>query len=906
MNSLKHVIAAFVLVTISLSSFAQKKTGGIVVDAASGDPVVGAAVTAGEAWALTDSLGRFEIKAEGGEIMITSLGYKSLKAALYQGMVYRLQVDVLALNEVIVTATENHGLTASSRIGADAISHIQPSSIADILELLPGGKASDPAFGSPQIINLRSAAPLSSDYSTSALGTSFTIDGKPVSNNANLQYTPAYSNLGTNYVNLGTDMRTISTEDIETVDIVRGIASVENGDLTSGLVKIRRKKGGNDIRARFKSDMKSKLLYVGKGWEWGGENRSTVNASANLLDSQADPRNPRQNFKRLTGSLRFGKTWTEGMEFTHVFNSSLDYTGSFDDEKSDKNIDEIDGLPAETYKSTYNRLSLGLDYSVTSKDREAFFRSLAVSSSLTAEKDLIDRWRNVILSADSPISISREPGEYDAVIIPARYEATLKVDGRPFYVFVNSVAKFHAGIHDLKFGAEWNMDKNYGKGSIFDIERPLSTASSRRPRAYSDIPAEHSVAVFAEENAEIPLGRFSLEWMLGVRASSFLGASDKYAVNGRIYVDPRANIRLNLPETMLKGYRFNAGIYAGVGLHTKTPTMDMLYPDYIYGDAIQLNYWPVQKELRRINFLVYRIDPTNYDLGAARNVKYEVGADASWNGWSFSADFFLEDMTSGFRGGSEYLSIVKKDYTETAIDKSALTGPPALEDIPYVLDTSLVAYGFSTNGSRTLKRGIEFTLSSRRIPKVNTKVTLNGAWFRTDYMNSQPEYEHPSKIVNGKPYPYVAIYEKNDGRMYESFNTNVMFDTQVPRLGLIFSTSFQCTWFTGNKSFADDSRPVAYIDKNLVRHEYTDESDADGVLHVMVREFSPEMLKYRRNPAYVHINLKITKKFYQDKVSTSLFVNRMFSIAPDYHNEAGVLVRRSTVPYFGMELDFKL
>ena len=118
MNSLKHVIAAFVLVTISLSSFAQKKTGGIVVDAASGDPVVGAAVTAGEAWALTDSLGRFEIKAVGGEIMITSLGYKSLKAALYQGMVYRLQVDVLALNEVIVTATENHGLTASSRIGA--------------------------------------------------------------------------------------------------------------------------------------------------------------------------------------------------------------------------------------------------------------------------------------------------------------------------------------------------------------------------------------------------------------------------------------------------------------------------------------------------------------------------------------------------------------------------------------------------------------------------------------------------------------------------------------------------------------------------------------------------------------------------------------------------------------------
>ena len=239
-----------------LHAAGQEVFSGIVKDASTGEPVPGAAITQGKNWALTDSTGVFRLKTrETGAITITSMGYKTLRTALVNGGTYRLKQDILSLQEVIITAQENHGLTSSSKIGADAIAHIQPSSIADILELLPGGTSGNPALGSPQIVNLRSAGSLSSDYATSALGTQFSIDGKPLGNNASLQYTPAWSSLGSNYVNLGTDMRTIGTEDIETVDVVRGIASVEHGDLTSGLIQIKRIKGGNDLRARFKSDM---------------------------------------------------------------------------------------------------------------------------------------------------------------------------------------------------------------------------------------------------------------------------------------------------------------------------------------------------------------------------------------------------------------------------------------------------------------------------------------------------------------------------------------------------------------------------------------------------------------------------------------------------------------------------
>lgn len=92
-------------------------------------------------------------------------------------------------------------------------------------------------------------------------------------------------------------MRAISTDDIESVEIVRGIPSAEYGDLTSGLVKIKRKSGPSGIEARFKADMQSQLIYVGKGFAMPAPDWN-INLSASYLDSRIDPRNNRDNFKR--------------------------------------------------------------------------------------------------------------------------------------------------------------------------------------------------------------------------------------------------------------------------------------------------------------------------------------------------------------------------------------------------------------------------------------------------------------------------------------------------------------------------------------------------------------------------------------------------------------------------------
>ncbi len=93
------------------------------------------------------------------------------------------------IEEVIITAKESKGLTSSSVISQRAMQHLQPSSFTDLLELLPGGRSTDPVMNQVNKISLRETGNPGSDYNTSAMGTTFLVDGAPLNSGANLQYT---------------------------------------------------------------------------------------------------------------------------------------------------------------------------------------------------------------------------------------------------------------------------------------------------------------------------------------------------------------------------------------------------------------------------------------------------------------------------------------------------------------------------------------------------------------------------------------------------------------------------------------------------------------------------------------------------------------------------------------------
>lgn len=111
-----------------------------------------------------------------------------------------------------------------------------------------------------------------------------------------------------------------------------------------------------------------------------------------------------------------------------------------------------------------------------------------------------------------------------------------------------------------------------------------------------------------------------------------------------------------------------------------------------------------------------------------------------------------------------------------------------MEDIPYTDMKALNGYRQSANGSRIDKQGIEFQFTSQRISALRTAVVINGAWFRSVYTNSRPMFETVADVVDNRPVSeeYVGLYDWNDGRVNEQFNTNFQLDTQIPEWGLIF------------------------------------------------------------------------------------------------------------------------
>ena len=144
--------------------------------------------------------------------------------------------------------------------------HLQPSSFTDLMSLLPGGVTKDPEMGSVNRIDLRSASGMTQndDYATAALGTAFVVDGVRLNTDADMQITPDANRTSRISTGKGVDMRSLSTDDIESVEIVRGIPSVEYGELTSGLVSIKRKSEPDVSKPVLKPTLRASFSMLAK------------------------------------------------------------------------------------------------------------------------------------------------------------------------------------------------------------------------------------------------------------------------------------------------------------------------------------------------------------------------------------------------------------------------------------------------------------------------------------------------------------------------------------------------------------------------------------------------------------------------------------------------------------------
>lgn len=869
---------------------------------------------------VSDISGYFNIDGLTGNRYTVSVSYLGYSTTTFSysntdnrgaGITIKMKQDSRMLNEVVVTAHESQGITTSSVIDRKAIEHLQPSSFTDLLSLLPGGSTQLPDLTNSNSIRLRQAGTGGSNYDVSSMGTVFVTDGIPINSNADMQMVKQASSnaagdpdAGRNHTTSGVDMRSIPTDNIESVEVIRGIAPVEYGDLTSGVVLIKRKLKATPFEARFKADSYSKLVYAGKGMQFGS---FIMNLGLDFLDAKADPRNPMTNYKRLTASARLQDSWSIG-DMRLRWRSNYDYTGSFDDEKHDP---EILKQKDDNYKSSYNRF--GMTHSLLlSPGKESALKSLNLDMALAYEWSKIEQQKSISLSRDMAASTSLEEGEHDGLYLPYHYISNVTVDGKPLNLFAKMKGVFAMTTgrmgHNINAGAEWKMDKNYGRGQQYDPARPISPGTPYRPRIYSHIPAMHQLSFYAQDNITLPFGGNLLSAQIGVRGSSLANLSSRYKMSGKVYIDPRLNLQWRFPETDIAGKPMTIDVNGGWGRQTKYPTLLQIYPDRIYTDLIELNYYNLTPEYKRLYLHTYIDDPTNYSLQPARNDKWELRLGMQYDGNSLSITYFHERMNDGFRSSSQVRPYSYRDYEENAINGNTLTAKPSLENLPYSDKKILGIYSMTTNGSRMIKEGIEWQMATKRIEAIMTRLTVNGAWFKTTYTNSEPMFSRNSTaVIEGTPVNnlYIGFYDNRTGSVREQFNTNFMADTYIPRLNLSFSITAECMWYTSSQSIRSNGVPLKYMDYNGNIHEFTDECKSDTYLQWLVNKYNDSAWLKQKVPFYMFLNLKVTKDFGK-WMKIALFINRMIDYMPDYTTNSGLKVRRTSKPYFGMELNFSI
>lgn len=860
----------------------------------------------------TDANGQLDftqIPAGSYILELRHIGYKAfrqrLQLPLSQPLLIALNRLEIAIDEVYITAKESSNISRSSVINRKAMEHLQPSSFTDILELLPGGRAKDPSLMQVNGINLRAAGNPSSNYDINSLGTAFVMDGNAINNNANIQSVNGFSTSGNNerrnISNIGVDMRSLNTDNIEKIEIIRGIPSAEYGDLTSGVILIDRKKGFTPWSARLKSDGFSKLFSVEKGFT-NLKRNFKINVDAGYLDAKSNPTDIYTNFKRVNASVRMEKTWQKERA-TYVYSNNLDYKTTIDGERIDP---DNDFLLTDKYRSQNQEFRLANNLKVFFKKLD-WLKSLDFTSNLSYSINRIEETRLFQAKSAEILTNSLLPGSHEASFIKPSYISNLTVDGQPFTAQTKALAKIVFNKtplkHHIKVGVESNYSKNFGKGQQFDLDLPPTSSLTARPRAYDDIPGLHLLTAFAEDQLSIKAGKHRFEAMLGIRAFSLTSLDQRFDLANKVQVDPRANVRWELPTVQLAGSPLRLSLSGGYGIHTKTPTLSMLYPSLFYRDVTELSYYTADPATRLawVNTSIY--DPTNRQLSNSRNKKWEFGADVSYKSNQFSVNYFQENLQDGFRDMSHFETISFTKYNSNSVDPTNLTSKPSITDFTGEAQQQYYGYQRVENGSQVNKKGIEYTFSSARIRGINTRVTVNGAWYITKYNTSQAYYKSiPSNVItDGKILQYLGYYEDPDGNTYEQLNTNLTLDSYLPQWGLTFSSSIQSLWYFDTQRQYMSGSPVGYYDIEGQYFDYTEANKTDGILSNLTTKYGENIFDKYRTPIDLQVNFKVTKDIKQ-RIKASMFVNRLFTYTPSYERNDVTIRRRSAAPYFGMEI----
>lgn len=808
----------------TLFSFSQQYTiKGTVLDKKTKEPIEFASVVLEPSglWAISDKNGAFVIKqvpAGKTSLTVSYIGYAQYKldASITQNIEtlnILLSEDNLSLKEVTVTAQlKENEATTTYTIDRNAIDHMQVLDVAELTSLLPGGQTSrsNSLLGS-EVFYIRSGNPAeggaSSELGNSTMGTVVDVDGVRLSNNASMSTSLS-----------GVDTRNISSSNIESVEIITGVPSVEYGDMTNGVVKINTIKGKSPFTAEFLAQPHTKQYTLSKGFLLSPK-IGTLNVHLDHTKSISDLSSPYTSYKRNTISLAYNNVLRVG-ETTIILKAGL--SGNIGGYNSKGDPD----LFTNTYLKQSDNVIRG-NLSINWLLNKPWITSIEASSNANFNNLHTKSGSKLDAASSTAAFHSTKDGYYLGEVGNPHADVVLIPPGDWFQVSHNeseilSISEKIKGIWNKKIddinnrimiGAEFNHNANLGRGTYYD---DLATAPTWREYRYKDLPAQNNISIYGEERISIPINRTNLQLTMGVRSDiTSVSGSDYGTVNS---ISPRFNMRYNIP---FKRNHFlkNILVRSGWGEAVKLPSFGVLYPSPSYRDNLVFAPGTLSDGTVYYAYNTSVSKPIyNPDLKWQKNRSFEIGIDVNTKWANISLSFYNNKTINPyiFRNifapysynftpnvGSDFpIAYPDRAYSidqNGVITVSDKTGVQSSQQLSYITRNTVKVNSTQSNGSPITRRGLEWIVDFAKIPALRTSLRVDGKYYYYKGLDETVYAARPSTIEENSTYKYVGYYVGNNkasnGNRVKRLNTNFTITTHIPEAKLIISLRLETTLY---------------------------------------------------------------------------------------------------------------
>ena len=866
---------------------------GKVVDAKTGEPVIGAAVNVEDTgiWAISDENGTFflpDIRPGDYAVQFSCLGFVDKRLSFVvkkdiPNLTIKLDQNTLALNSVVVTAErDKEGMNTSLKFGANALNHLQMSNVTDISALLPGGKTVNPDLTKDNAVSLRSGGLAAGN---AAFGTALEVDGVRVGNNA------SFGSMS------GTGTRNISTENVQSIEVITGVPSAEYGDLNSGMVRINTRKGLTPWNITFAVNPRTYQASASKGIDLM-KNRGVLNVSAEWTRATQKLSSPYTSYTRRGFSASYSNT------FRNVLKFEIGATGNIGGMNTKNDPD--------AYKGTWSKVRdnvLRANTSLTWLLRKSWITNLKLDASVNYNDNRSQDHAYGSSASMLPAVHSELAGYYLADRLPVSYFSDKVIDSKELdyaaslkYEWFKKSGK---RLSKLKAGVQWKANGNVGEGEYY--KDPSVAANGYRPRPYSQYPFMHNVAAYIEEDYTFPIGKTSLQISAGLRLENlFVKDTDYKNVSS---LSPRFNAKWKISD--------NFSIRGGWGVSEKLPSFYILYPVQKYRDIQTFGFSHGDS-----SSYVYYTQPYkmlfNENLKWQKNYNAEFGIEAYFLRTSVSLVGFFNKTKNPYTYQNIYtpftynIMSVPSGYTvsdnpEIRVDSQ--TGQVYMRGsneefwtpmATKVTDKTFFESQMPGNGDDINRTGAELIVDFPEIAPIRTKFRLDANYAYTHYIDNtlnwtyRTGWSHTS--LSNRSYQYVGIYANGgesgtyNGKESHSLNANLTAITHIPEARIIITCRLEMSLLSrfrnlsryqgkeyaynvnadgvesiGGSIYDSNNytaiRPVKYMDENGDVHDFTDKEASDPAFaNLIIKSGNAYTFSQDGYGAYLSANLSVTKE----------------------------------------------